>query len=103
MLIGPKIKQIREAKLVSVEAVCQYLGISELTYINFENGQNEVSCGLLFKITKFLGINPNEILLNIKEKSEEEYLNCKANFILAQAESTLWKKRLTISQTQKKQ
>lgn len=103
MLIGPKIQQMRESKLVLIEDLCQYLGITVATYNNFENGSGNISCGLLFKITNFLDINPNEVLLTIKEKSEEEYLICKANFILAQSENSFWQKRLAISYIKKKQ
>lgn len=102
MLIGPKIQQIREAKFVSEEKICQFLGISIQTYAAFENGERSISCGLLFKITNFLEIDPNEILNAIKEKSEEEYLICQANFILAKAENALWKNRILLGQ-QKRQ
>jgi len=62
MLIGQKIKKIRELKNFTQSHLASELGITQSAYSKMELGETEVSLTKLHKIAEVFGMSPEEIM-----------------------------------------
>jgi transcriptional regulator with XRE-family HTH domain len=95
MIIGRKIKEVREAIGYSQDFVAYMLGVSQSTYAKYENGKTKITLERLDKISEILKVKVtyflNEEIENKKkytEDNETEYfkqavfsINEKLNFL----------------------
>ena len=63
MLIGQKIKKIRELKNFTQTHLASELGITQSAYSKMELGETEVSLIRLHKIAEIFGMSPEEIMI----------------------------------------
>ncbi len=62
MILGQKIKKLRELKDLTQEFMASELGMNQSAYSKIESGASEVSVSKLEKIASVLGIKPEDIL-----------------------------------------
>jgi transcriptional regulator with XRE-family HTH domain len=62
MLIGLKIRKLRELKNLTQEHVANGIGISQGAYSRMELGDSEITFGKLEKIASILNMKPEEII-----------------------------------------
>lgn len=56
-----KIRKVRSQKDLTQEYLAHMLDISQKSYSDIENGKTKLRCGILYKISKVLDVNPHEI------------------------------------------
>ena len=57
MTVQENLKRIRMAKGITQKAVADHIGIGEMSYSRFENDAKKVDATLLFKVSRFLGVD----------------------------------------------
>lgn len=62
MILGHKIKKLRELKDLTQEYMAQELGLNQSAYSKIESGASDVSFSKLEKIATVLGLKPEDIL-----------------------------------------
>jgi transcriptional regulator with XRE-family HTH domain len=62
MLVGNKIKKIRELKNLTQEHVSEQLGMSQSSYSKLENGETDIPIERLKQISTLFGLKPEDIL-----------------------------------------
>jgi len=62
MIIGSKIKKIREQKQYTQEYLAESIGISQPAYVQLEKGQTKIGIDRLILISKILEIDIQELL-----------------------------------------
>ncbi len=62
MVIGQKIKKLRELKNLTQEHMAEQLGLTQSAYSKIETGDTDISYGKLEKVAGILGIRPEDIL-----------------------------------------
>lgn len=86
IVVGFKIKSLRESKGLSVEEIAERSGLSIDQIINIENGQNLPSLGPLIKIARALGVrlgtfmDDNDALGPVVTRAEEREQNKSISF-----------------------
>lgn len=84
-IIGDKLYEIRNKKIMSRAEVAEKAGLSDRTYADIERGSVTMRVDSLLKICKALNITPNDILVsdNVIEITEqdiaEKIKNCSNN------------------------
>ena len=68
-----KIKKLREEKKITQEELAKKIGISRSSYINFENGEKDLTLEQLEKVSNILGKSMSEDLLENKKEKKERY------------------------------
>ena len=68
-----KLKELRKLKGMTQQETADALGISQVTYSRYENGEREPSNQMLITLSVFFGVTVDELLeADGKEKSSEE-------------------------------
>ena len=62
MLIGKRIKKLRELKNLTQTHLADQLGVSQSAYSKIELGESEVTFSKLEKISEALGMKPEEVI-----------------------------------------
>lgn len=62
MVIGQKIKKLRELKNLTQEHMASQLGLTQSTYSKLETGEIDVPYSRLEDISKILGLKPEDII-----------------------------------------
>jgi transcriptional regulator with XRE-family HTH domain len=62
MIVGQKIKKIRELKNLTQDYVSEKLGISQSGYSKLENGEVDIPIERLRQISELMGLKPEDIL-----------------------------------------
>ncbi len=62
MIVGQKIKKIRELKNLTQDYVSEKLGITQSSYSKLENGEVDIPLERLRQISELLGLKPEDIL-----------------------------------------
>ncbi len=88
MLLGARLKRIREDKRLSQQEIADFLDISQKTYSNIESDKSKISLEHLSKLSKLLEFNILELLqeqgidFNFKDEKEDETPCIKYNSII---------------------
>lgn len=72
MLLSEKLKSLRTAKHLTVDALCAEMNIKRGTYVHYEVGDREPNAGLLTAFADYYGISLDELLDRQFELSTEE-------------------------------
>lgn len=62
MLVGNKIKKIRELKNLTQEHISEQLGMSQSSYSKLETGETDIPIERLRQISTIFGLKPEDIL-----------------------------------------
>lgn len=80
MLLGLKIKKLRELKNLTQTHIAEQLGVSQSAYSKIELGESEVTFSKLEKISETLGMKPEEVIafnesrmFNLIQSKEKEF------------------------------
>lgn len=96
MHIGYKIKKLRELRNLTQEHVANCIGISQGAYSRMELGETEITYSKLEKISKELGMNPEEVIvfnLMTNETSNRLVIN---NSQTPEAEKKLYEQQINL-------
>lgn len=63
MLIGKKIKKLRELRNLTQDYMAEQLGISQSGYSKMEAGEVDIPFSRIEEISKVLGLNPEDIMM----------------------------------------
>lgn len=63
MLIGQKIKKLRELKNLTQEYMADQLGLSQSSYSKIEAGEVDIPYSRLEDVSKILGLKPEDIVM----------------------------------------
>lgn len=74
--LGQRIKFYRMASQMPQSKIAEYLDISLIQYMRYENGKNRLNVEKLKKISEFLSISPN-ILIYEAEKHHDNVRYCR--------------------------
>lgn len=62
MILGQRIKKLREFKNLTQEYISSELGITQSSYSKIESGETDIPFSRLEQISKILGLNPEDII-----------------------------------------
>ena len=63
-MYGEKIKELREQKRISQEAMAEKLHITQSAYSKYESNQVQISVDMLLRVAEVLEISPMDIINN---------------------------------------
>src|SRR5437764_15080148 len=69
--IGPRLRQAREHKNMSLRGLARYVGVSPSLVSQIERGRVMPSVGTLYAITTELGLVVDDLFTGVKSKSRE--------------------------------
>ena len=70
-----KLKELRKAKGLTQQETADLLGLSQVTYSRYENGEREPSNDMLVKMALFFGVTVDQLLGVSRTDGEQEELD----------------------------
>ena len=74
-MLGENLVNLRKAKKISQKEVSEYLGISRVTYTNYELNNREPNISAIIKLSNFYNIPIDDLLNHKLNKIKEDSLN----------------------------
>lgn len=78
-MIGNRLKELRTAKALTIQQLCEQIGINHNTYAKYERNERDVSTETLSMLADFYGVTTDYLLGREEQPNPLATLNIKVN------------------------